>query len=125
MTWLFLSGILDRITVGGVVLNTKIIYLLEILPRRLTEWSASRTVRLGEIGANIGGETAAGLAILAKDYAQFDKPFADSCLMVAKRCMTLQKPCYRKSTYDGGKPFVITQYPLDGLPQLIMGTTNF
>src|SRR5574344_2079597 len=37
MTWLFLSGILDRITVGGVVLNTKIIYLLEIPPRRLTE----------------------------------------------------------------------------------------
>ncbi len=44
----------------------------------------SRTVRLGEIGANIGGETAAGLAILSKMYAEYDKSFADSCLKVAR-----------------------------------------
>ena len=44
----------------------------------------SRTVRMGEIGANIGGETAAGLAILSKMYAEYDKPFADSCLKVAR-----------------------------------------
>jgi len=68
---------------------------------------ASRTVRLGEIGANIGGETAAGLAILAKDYAQFDKPFADSCLMVAKKMYDFAKSLATgKTTYDGGKPFV-------------------
>lgn len=45
----------------------------------------SRNVRLGEIGSTVAGETAAGLAILAKDYAEYDKPFADSCLMVAKQ----------------------------------------
>ena len=45
----------------------------------------SRNVRLGEIGSTVAGETAAGLAILAKNYAEYDKPFADSCLMVAKK----------------------------------------
>lgn len=67
----------------------------------------SRTVRLGEIGANIGGETAAGLAILAKDYAIYDKPFADSCLMVAEKMYDFAKSLATgKSSYDGGKPFV-------------------
>ena len=67
----------------------------------------SRTVRLGEIGANIGGETAAGLAILAKDYAMYDKDFADSCLMVAEKMYDFAKSLATgKSTYDGGKPFV-------------------
>ncbi len=68
---------------------------------------ASRTVRLGEIGANIGGETAAGLAILAKNYAEYDKDFADSCLMVAEKMYDFAKALATgKSTYDGGKPFV-------------------
>ena len=67
---------------------------------------SSRTVRLGEIGANIGGETAAGLAILGKMYAEYDKPFADSCLMVAEQMYDFAKALAQgKSTYDGGKNF--------------------
>ncbi|PWJ64423.1 MULTISPECIES: glycoside hydrolase family 9 protein [unclassified Fibrobacter] len=68
---------------------------------------SSRTVRLGEIGANIGGETAAGLAILSKNYREFDAAFADSCLMVAEKMYDFAKALATgKSTYDGGKPFV-------------------
>lgn len=60
---------------------------------------ASRTVRLGEIGANIGGETAAGLAILGKDYAIYDKAFADSCLMVAEKMYEFAKSMAQGKTY--------------------------
>lgn len=63
----------------------------------------SRTVRLGEIGANIGGETAAGLAILAKDYAIYDKPFADSCLMVAEKMYEFAKSMAQGKTYTNNK----------------------
>ncbi|MFA6835785.1 MAG: glycoside hydrolase family 9 protein [Fibrobacteraceae bacterium] len=68
----------------------------------------TRTVRLGEIGANIGGEVAAGLAILGKNYATYDKPFADSCLMVAKKMYDFAKNLANgKSTYENGtKTFV-------------------
>ncbi|MCQ2122906.1 MAG: glycoside hydrolase family 9 protein [Fibrobacter sp.] len=67
----------------------------------------SRTVRLGEIGSNIGGETVAGLAILSKDYQVFDPAFADSCLMVAEKMYDFAKNLAQgKSSYDGGKPFV-------------------
>ena len=68
----------------------------------------SRTVRLGEIGSNIGGETAAGLAILSKMYAEYPeyKDFADSCLMVAEKMYDFAKALAQgKSTYDGGKAF--------------------
>ncbi len=69
---------------------------------------ASRTVRLGEIGANVGGETAAGLALVAKLYSQPQyaeyKDFADSCLMVAEKMYDFAKALAQgKSTYDGGK----------------------
>lgn len=68
---------------------------------------SSRTVRLGEIGANIGGETAAGLALLSKNYAEYDKDFADSCLMVAEKMYDFAKALAQgKSSYDNGKPFV-------------------
>ena len=67
---------------------------------------SSRMVRLGEIGANIGGETAAGLAILGKmfkDYPEYEA-FADSCLMVAKKMYSMAKAIAQgKSTYDGDK----------------------
>lgn len=87
---------------------------------------ASRTVRLGEIGANIGGETAAGLAILAKDYAQFDKPFADSCLMVAKKMYDFAKSLATgKSTYDGGKPFVNNTIPAGWSSPAYNGNNEF
>ncbi len=67
---------------------------------------ASRAVRLGEVGSTVGGETAAGLAILGKMYAEYDKPFADSCLMVAKKMYDFAKNLMlKKNSYDGGKPF--------------------
>ena len=65
-----------------------------------------RDVRLGELGSNISGEIAAGLAILSKDYAKYDKDFADSCLMVAEKMYDFAKSLAQgKSTYDGKKPF--------------------
>lgn len=69
---------------------------------------ATRTVRLGEIGSNIGGETAAGLAIVGKMYAEYPeyKDFADSCLVVAEKMYDFAKSLAQgKSSYDGGKPF--------------------
>lgn len=69
---------------------------------------STRTVRLGEIGANIGGEVAAGLAILGKDYATYDKPFADSCLMVAKQMYDFAKNLANgKTTYDNGTKTIV------------------
>ena len=67
---------------------------------------ATRNVRLGELGSNIAGEIIAGLAILSKDYAKYDKDFADSCLMVAEKMYDFAKSLAQgKSTYDGGKKF--------------------
>ncbi|MBO5533638.1 MAG: glycoside hydrolase family 9 protein [Fibrobacter sp.] len=63
----------------------------------------SRTVRLGEIGANIGGETAAGLAILSKMYAEYDKPFADSCLKVAREMYKFGKELAQGKTFTHNK----------------------
>ena len=65
-----------------------------------------RDVRLGELGANISGEIAAGLAILAKDYTKYDKKFADSCLTVAEKMYAFAKALAQgKDSYDDGKPF--------------------
>ena len=62
---------------------------------------ASRTVRLGEIGANIGGETAAGMALVAKLYSEYPeyKAFADSCLKVAKEMYAFAKSMAQGKTY--------------------------
>ncbi len=72
---------------------------------------ASRAVRLGEVGSTVGGETAAGLAILSKMYkgkefgGKYDA-FADSCLMVAKKMYDFAKNLMLgKGSYDGGKTF--------------------
>ena len=66
-----------------------------------------RSVRLGELGSNVSGEIAAGLAILAKDYKKYDKDFADSCLMVAEKMYDFAKALAQgKDKYDGDKPFV-------------------
>lgn len=61
----------------------------------------SRTVRLGEIGANIGGETAAGLAIVGKMYQDYPeyKAFADSCLKVAKEMYDFAKSMAQGKVY--------------------------
>ena len=65
---------------------------------------AERDVRLGELGANISAEIAAGLAILSKDYTNFNKPFADSCLIVAEKLYDFAKALAQgKNTYDNGK----------------------
>ncbi len=66
---------------------------------------ASRTVRLGEIGANIGGETAAGLALVAKLYSDYPeyKSFADSCLQVAKEMYDFAKSMAQGKTYTNNK----------------------
>ena len=72
---------------------------------------AERDVRLGELGSNISAEIAAGLAILGKDYAKYDKAFADSCLMVAEKMYDFAKNLKLKEknlgsrTYDGGKSY--------------------
>ena len=71
-----------------------------------------RDLRLGELGSNISGQIAAGLAILSKDYASYDKAFADSCLMVAEKMydfaknLKLKEKSLGPGTYDGGKPYV-------------------
>ena len=68
--------------------------------------SADRDVRLGELGSNISGEIAAGLAILSKDYAKYDQEFADNCLTVAEKMYDFAKALAQgKDSYDGGKPF--------------------
>jgi hypothetical protein len=65
-----------------------------------------RDVRLGELGSNISGMIAAGLAILSKDYAKYDKKFADSCLTVAEKMYDFAKSLAQgKSKYDGDKTF--------------------
>ena len=78
---------------------------------------ASRTVRLGELGANISSEIAAGLAILAKDYKTYNPKFADSCLTVAEKLydfakslaqgkkFTNNKPTFNSQAYNGNNEF--------------------
>lgn len=83
-----------------------------------------RDLRLGELGSNISGQIAAGLAILSKEYAIYDKPFADSCRMVAEKMYDFAKNLELKvgegagtvsglgpGTYDGGKPYVYNTKP--------------
>ena len=63
----------------------------------------SRTVRLGELGANISGMIAAGLAILSKDYAEYDKKFADSCLTIAEKMYAFAKDLAQGKTFKNNK----------------------
>ena len=71
-----------------------------------------RDIRLSELGSNISGQIAAGLAILSVDYAPYDKAFADSCLIVAEKMYDFAKNLKLKEknlgpgTYDGGKNYV-------------------
>ncbi|SMP41304.1 glycoside hydrolase family 9 protein [Fibrobacter sp. UWB10] len=68
---------------------------------------AERDVRLGELGSNISGEIAAGLAILSKEYANYDKDFAKACLTVAEKMYDFAKNLAQgKDKYDGDKSFV-------------------
>ena len=68
---------------------------------------AERDIRLGELGSNVSAEIAAGLAILGKNYAQYDSVYADSCLMVAKKMYEFAKNLkLGKGKYDGDKSYV-------------------
>ncbi|SHK66830.1 Por secretion system C-terminal sorting domain-containing protein [Fibrobacter sp. UWT2] len=69
---------------------------------------AERDVRLGELGANISSEIAAGLAILSKDYAKYDKKFADSCLVVAEKMYAFAKDLAQGKTFKNNKAFFNT-----------------
>lgn len=64
---------------------------------------AERDVRLGELGANISSDIAAGLAILSKDYAKYDKKFADSCLVVAEKMYAFAKDLAQGKTFKNNK----------------------
>ena len=69
---------------------------------------AERTVRLGELGSNISSDIAAGLAILSKDYAKYDKKFADSCLVVAEKMYAFAKDLAQGKTFKNNKAFFDT-----------------
>jgi hypothetical protein len=69
---------------------------------------AARIVRLGELGANISSEIAAGLAILSKDYAKYDKKFADSCLVVAEKMYAFAKDLAQGKTFKNNKAAIFT-----------------
>ena len=69
---------------------------------------AARIVRLGELGANISSEIAAGLAILSKDYAKHDKKFADSCLVVAEKMYAFAKDLAQGKTFKNNKTAIFT-----------------
>lgn len=64
---------------------------------------AARIVRLGELGSNISSDIAAGLAILSKDYAKYDKKFADSCLVVAEKMYAFAKDLAQGKTFKNNK----------------------
>jgi len=71
-----------------------------------------RDLRLGELGSNISGQIAAGLALLSKEYALYDKTFADSCLLVAKELYDFAKNLkLGKPTYGNNRPFVYNKVP--------------
>lgn len=71
-----------------------------------------RDLRLGELGSNISGQIAAGLALLSKEYALYDKAFADSCLKVAKDLYDFAKNLkLGRATYGDGRPFVYNKVP--------------
>ena len=64
---------------------------------------ANRDVRLGELGSTVSAEIAAGLAILGKDYASYDKKYADSCLMVAEKLYDFAKSLTQGKTFKNNK----------------------
>ena len=78
----------------------------DALPETLTGRGGphERDIRLGELGSNISGQIAAGLALLSVDYATYDKDFADSCLMVAEQLYDFAKNlALGKSSYGLAK----------------------
>ena len=88
--------------------------------------AAERDLRLGEIGSNIGGEIAAGLAIVGKLYAKYDKDFADSCLTIAEKMYYFAKSlALGLDTYDDGKKFVYNKEAAGWGSPAYFGNDNF
>ena len=89
----------------------------------------TRLVRLGEIGSNVGGETAAGLAILGKilseQYPEY-KSYADSCLLIAEKMYDFANSLAQgKGSYDGGKAFVHNKKPATWESAAYQGNNEF
>lgn len=81
----------------------------DLLPATVTGRGGphERDVRLGELGSNISGQIAAGLAILSVEYASRDKDFAAKCLKVSEEMYDFAKSLAQgKSTYGSGQSFV-------------------
>lgn len=57
-----------------------------------------------EVGANIMGRLAAGFAFFSKQYAPFDKPYADRCLAAARKFYDYGKANYKSSGSSGAYP---------------------
>jgi hypothetical protein len=57
-----------------------------------------------EVGANIMGRLAAGFAFFSKQYAPFDKPYADRCLAAAKKFYDYGKANFKASGSSGAYP---------------------
>ncbi len=57
-----------------------------------------------EVGANIMGRLATGLACFAKQYASFDKAYADRCLAAAKNMYAYGKANFKASGSSGAYP---------------------
>lgn len=79
-----------------------------------------RDVRLGELNANVSSEIAAGLAILGREYAIYDKPFADSCKMVA---VALYE--FAKSLALGTKTYTHNKFKGDWGTPAYSGSNNY
>ena len=68
--------------------------------------ASERDLRLGELGSNISGMIAAGLAIMGKQYAVYDKAYAETCLKIAEEMYDFAKSLAQgKSSYGDGKLF--------------------
>lgn len=76
--------------------------------------AADRRVRLGELGATSSSLIAAGLAILSKEYAKYDKDFADSCLIVAEKLYSFAKDLAQGKTYSNNTSLIVNTPAYNG-----------
>lgn len=66
-----------------------------------------RDIRIGELGSNISGQFAAGLALVSKEYQQRDPVYSAKALKVAEEMYDFAKSLMQgKTTYGTGRPFV-------------------
>ena len=75
---------------------------------------ADRDVRLGELGSTVSAEIAAGLAILGKDYATYDKKYADSCLMVAEKLYDFAKSLTQGKAFKNNTSAIVNTEAYNG-----------